>query len=487
VDYCSACSLLVKREPWEAVGGFDDRYFPAYYEDVDLCFALADAGFRTLLQPRSRLVHHETASSSSPRKTFLVLRHRETFRSKWAAALESREVAGSTDPRAVARAVERARGGRHLLIIDDRPPQRGCGAGFSVLLDAIEAIDGTGDAISIAVSDRLDGDLSLLAAMGVHVRREPPESVLAGLSGVFDRVLASRPHNFERYASLVREHQPQAALTYLTEALFYRRMQRELEFVTDRQEREPLTAAMLHYRQLERAIPLEADEIICVSDEEAAILASVDGHCPIEMIRPVAPGLTPTAAGFSARSGVLFTPGWLAGDASPNIDALRWFVTAVLPPLLDACPEIRLLVTGANPPPAARAFAGPAVEFVGFVPDLRSLYEAARVVIVPMRVGAGVKVKCLEALQHGVPVVCTGVGAEGLRLHDTRAVIITDDPDEFAASLLELYQSPSAWELQRHHILRVAERWRAEPETTWRQVLTHSHRELPNALQHSRV
>ena len=314
-------------------------------EDVDLCFALARAGFRTLLQPRSRLIHHETASRTSPRKTFLLLRHRETFRRKWAAALETREVAGVSDPRAVACAIERARDGQHLLIIDDRPPQRGCGAGFSVLLDAIEAIDGTGYAISVAVSDRLDGDLSLLAELGVHVMRERPESVLADMAGVFDRVLASRPHNFVRFAPLVREHQPQAALAYLTEALFYRRMQRQLELVTDRQEREQLTAEMLRYRELERAIPLAADEIICVSDEEAAILASVDGHCPIEMIRPVVSGLAPTAAGYETRSGVLFTPGWLAGDASPNIDALRWFVTAVLPRVIEARPDFRLLVT----------------------------------------------------------------------------------------------------------------------------------------------
>ena len=44
VDYCSACSLLVRRQPWEALGGFDPRYFPAYYEDVDLCFGLARTG-----------------------------------------------------------------------------------------------------------------------------------------------------------------------------------------------------------------------------------------------------------------------------------------------------------------------------------------------------------------------------------------------------------------------------------------------------------
>jgi O-antigen biosynthesis protein len=475
VDYCSACSLLVRRECWDAVGGLDARYFPAYYEDVDLCFTLAQAGFRILLQPRSRLVHYETGSSSTPRKTFLLLRNRESFALKWADALQTREAAAPTDTRAVARAVERARGTPRLLLIDDRPPQRGCGAGFSVLLDAIEAIHGTGAAVSIAVSDRLDGDLEPLANRGVHVMRERPESALAFLEGLFGRVVISRPHNFARFAALVRRHQPQAVLVYLAEALFYRRMQRQLELVTDAGERERLTEEMLHYRELERAIPLQADHVICVSDEEAAILAAVEGHCPIETIRPVAPGVPPTSGGFAARTGLLFTPGWLAGDASPNTDALRWFVEAVLPRLLEHRSDIRLRVTGSDPPRAALALEGPAVSFVGFVPDLGPLYEAARIVVVPMRVGAGVKVKCLEAMQYGVPIVSTTVGAEGLGLQDTRAVVVTDAPEEFAASLLRLYESPHAWEQQRNHILRVVAQWRALPVRSWRQALTPTH------------
>jgi GT2 family glycosyltransferase len=487
VDYCSACSLLVRREAWEALGGFDPRYFPAYYEDIDLCFGLARAGWHTLFEPRSRVIHHESASSTTPRKLFLMLRHRETFQRKWARELAECEPAAPTDPRAVARAVEKRRGTRRLLLIDDRTPQRGSGSGFSVLLDAIEAVRETGVAITVAVSDRLDGDLSVLADLGVHVVRQPPEVVLSDLEGLFDRVLISRPHNFARYASLVRRHHPQASLAYLTEALFYRRMQRHLDVLSDPAARERQAADMLESRQLERAIPLQADEIICVSEEEAAILAAVPGHCPIEVVRPVAHGVAPTAAEFSERSDLLFTPGWLAGDGSPNVDALRWFVSEVLARVLHVRPEIRLRVTGADPPPAALALANPAVTFVGFSPDLRTEYERARIVVVPMRFGAGVKVKCIEALQYGVPVVSTSVGAEGLGLHDSRAVAVADDPREFAESLLRLYGVADAWNSQRRHIFSVIERWREQPDRTWRQVLAPSTGEHRHAARHIRA
>jgi hypothetical protein len=487
VDYCSACSLLVRRAAWEALGGFDPSYFPAYYEDVDLCFGLARMGLRVLFEPRSRVIHYEGASSTTPRKLFLMLRHRETFRRKWSGELAECEPAAPTDPPAVARAVEKRRGSRRLLLIDDRPPQRGPGSGFSVLLDAIEAVRDHDVAISVAVSDRIDGDLTRLDELGVHVVHQTPDAALSDLEGLFDRVLISRPHNFARYATLVRQHQPQASLAYLTEALFYRRMQRQLDLLSDPVERERQATEMLESRQLERAIPLEADEIICVSEDEAAILAAVPGHCPITVVRPVASDVAPTSAGFSERRHLLFTPGWLAGDGGPNVDALRWFASEVLPLVLEVCPDVQLRVTGANPPPSALALASRAVTFVGFTPDLRNLYAAARVVVVPMRFGAGVKVKCIEALQHGVPVVSTSVGVEGLGLHDSRAVIVADDPRQFATSLLRLYERADAWESQRRYILGVIERWRDRPEGTWRQVLTSSPGEHRHASRHIRA
>ena len=64
-DYISANGLLVDRHAWDAVGGFDERYFPAYYEDVDLCLALLDHGYRVAYEPRARLQHLESQSTST--------------------------------------------------------------------------------------------------------------------------------------------------------------------------------------------------------------------------------------------------------------------------------------------------------------------------------------------------------------------------------------------------------------------------------------
>jgi len=110
VDYCSAAALLVRRSAWEAVGGFDDRYFPAYYEDVDLCLSIREAGLRVVYEPRSRVVHHESATLDSAYKTFVHGRMRDRFREKWAGHLGLYVEGDPWSPATVERAVRRAAG-----------------------------------------------------------------------------------------------------------------------------------------------------------------------------------------------------------------------------------------------------------------------------------------------------------------------------------------------------------------------------------------
>ena len=88
VDFASANGLLVTRRAWEIVSGFDERYFPAYYEDVDLCLALAAQGFATRYEPQARLVHRGSQSSSKVYRDFLLTRNRRKLVEKWGRALE---------------------------------------------------------------------------------------------------------------------------------------------------------------------------------------------------------------------------------------------------------------------------------------------------------------------------------------------------------------------------------------------------------------
>ena len=113
VDYSSANGLLVVRSAWDAVGGFDERYFPAYYEDVDLCLSLASHGYRTRYEPAAVLVHRESQSSSTLFREFLLMRNRLRLVEKWGEVLQRFNPpppmnSGRAFKAAVVRAVRRA-------------------------------------------------------------------------------------------------------------------------------------------------------------------------------------------------------------------------------------------------------------------------------------------------------------------------------------------------------------------------------------------
>lgn len=88
VDYASANGLLVTRRAWDTVGGFDERFSPAYFEDVDLCLSLAARGFRIRYQPRARVIHRGSQSTSSIYRGFLLTRNQRQLVEKWGRALD---------------------------------------------------------------------------------------------------------------------------------------------------------------------------------------------------------------------------------------------------------------------------------------------------------------------------------------------------------------------------------------------------------------
>jgi glycosyltransferase involved in cell wall biosynthesis len=145
--------------------------------------------------------------------------------------------------------------------------------------------------------------------------------------------------------------------------------------------------------------------------------------------------------GRPKAAAVLFT-GSL--DYPPNAEGILWFATEVLPRLRARQPEVRLTIVGRNPPRRVRALAAdPTVEVTGRVDDLKPYHEAAAVAVAPLRSGSGTKLKVLEALAVGRPLVATAVAAEGIAVVDGVHLLVRDDPDEFARAVAELLEDPA--------------------------------------------
>jgi O-antigen biosynthesis protein len=128
----------------------------------------------------------------------------------------------------------------------------------------------------------------------------------------------------------------------------------------------------------------------------------------------------------------------------PNVDAMLYFVREVLPRIHRECPTAELVIAGAGAPLEVEQLAkDPRVKVKGFVEDLLPLYASAAAFVSPIRFGAGVRVKLLEAFAARVPVVSTHLAAEGLAVSDEHELFLADDPEAFARKTLRLLREPN--------------------------------------------
>lgn len=127
----------------------------------------------------------------------------------------------------------------------------------------------------------------------------------------------------------------------------------------------------------------------------------------------------------------------------PNVDAARYFVEAILPLVRRSFPQARFTIVGRDPTSDVIALAGNGVEVTGSVPDVRPYLQRARVFVCPMRSGAGIKNKILQAWAMAKPIVSTTAGVGSLKTAEGQNILIRDTPEEFAAAVVDLLRDPS--------------------------------------------
>lgn len=136
-------------------------------------------------------------------------------------------------------------------------------------------------------------------------------------------------------------------------------------------------------------------------------------------------------------------------DYSANVDAVVWFVNNIWPELRRKHPTLSFAIVGRNPTPEVRALAPEGVkngvEITGTVPDVRPYYSGALAAIVPLRIGSGTRLKILEAMAAGIPVISTRLGAEGLELEDGTHLLLADTADQMITAVSRLAASPEMW------------------------------------------
>jgi glycosyltransferase involved in cell wall biosynthesis len=144
-----------------------------------------------------------------------------------------------------------------------------------------------------------------------------------------------------------------------------------------------------------------------------------------------------------ARTKVIFVGSM---DYHANIDAALYFANDIWPLIRRSRPDLEFLVVGSRPTPEVLALGNlPGISVTGTVEDVRPFYRYAASVIVPARIGSGTRLKALEAMAAGVPVVSTTLGVEGLNVTPGQNVLLADSPADFAAAVGRLREDNAEW------------------------------------------
>lgn len=327
-----------------------------------------------------------------------------------------------------------------LLVVEDRVPHVDVGAGDprSFLLAAsLRRLRPDLPLVWVGVSEAgADRYAPALERLGVEVHAGDVEGLLRGRIGGFRAVLVARPHNHTRFRPALDRFQPRAVRLYDTESLFHRRSLREAEALASlRAEQRAGTEV-----GAEAAAVLWADGVLTVGADALGFIDAVHPGVPTAVCSYAvdAPARVP---GFDERSGLACFGGFLAGPGGPNEDAAVRAAQEVAPAIGEP-----LVIAGAAPTPRVLALADDRTEVVGPVDDPVAFLTRFRVHLCPLRYGAGLKIRLVDAAAAGTPTVMTPCAAENLGLDERlTGLLVAEDPQDQARLARALLDDAERW------------------------------------------
>ncbi|MEO6109543.1 MAG: glycosyltransferase [Candidatus Saccharimonadales bacterium] len=446
VDYCSGASIIIRHSLMKKFGGFDTLYQPAYYEDTDLSFKVRKEGLRVVYQPDSVIYHIEggTAgtSTSTGFKKYQAI-NKDKFLKRWGSILKKDHVTANDYY------LGRDRSGDKLaLIIEEALPTPDKDSGSVRMVAMIKSLQKLGYKVTFWPNNltRTIPYAHNLQQMGVEVVYGNIDfmqfSKLYGHS--YNLVIMSRPEICAKYINICKTLYTNAKVIYDTVDLHYVRLARQAEFESSNAE--ALIEQSKWYEKLEKGLMQRADTTLLVSEKEIEMLRTSGVDANLAVISNIhSLDLESYKSTYEKRHDIIFVGNYAH---IPNRDAARWLSKEIFPLIRKQLPSVTLHLVGANlSDELSREIQGTGVKVHGFVEDdqLVKLLRTSRVFLAPLRYGAGVKGKIGQAIEHGLPVVTTSIGAEGMYLVNGESCIEADVPELFAHGVAELYTNKKLW------------------------------------------
>lgn len=251
----------------------------------------------------------------------------------------------------------------------------------------------------------------------------------------------NRPHIATKYVDFIKEH-TDIKMIYYGHDLHFMREFREYELTGDVKKRQESE----YWKSIEFSLFHKVAVSYYPSYVEEEAIHAVDETIPVKAITAYVyeEFLQNLNKDFAKREGLLFVGGFAH---PPNADAVLWFAKEVFPKIREQI-KVNFYIVGSKVTDEIKALEQPGNGIIvkGFVSEeeLADLYRNCRIVVVPLRYGAGVKGKVVEAIYNGAPIVTTSVGSEGIPDVE-KVLLVKDQPDEFAETVVELYKDENAW------------------------------------------
>ena len=335
--------------------------------------------------------------------------------------------------------------GKAVLVLDASLPTPDRDAGSNVMIAHIALLQALGYAVTFVPVDnfaRIEPYASALEAAGVELVHRPGYDGLAHFLAVrgagFALAYVHRLGVAEVAIPLLRAMCPGLPIVYNTADLHWLRSARAAEVAGD----QGLTEAAGQEQTREYAAIAAADLTLLCNSAEMEIVQAVRPAARLAYLPWVRAAVAGARPGFAERAGIMFLGGFAH---PPNVDAMRWFVGAVMPVLRARRAGIRLTIYGADLPDAVAALARDDVVIGGYLPDLTPAFDRHRLSVAPLRYGAGFKGKLAESLAHGVPLVASPIAAEGTGTADNAELLVALEADAMADAIIRLYRDPLLW------------------------------------------
>lgn len=441
-DYISGAAIMIRKSLWEEIGGFDDRFAPAYYEDTDLAFEVRNRGYKVVYQPLSKVVHFEGMSNgtdlSSGQKKYQVM-NQEKFYKKWKKVLEAENFFNGEN---VFLAKDRSRDKKQILVVDHYVPRHDKDAGGRCTFMYLQMFVKMGMKVTFIGDNFLSEQpyTSELNQFGIEVLyggyyASNWKQWLRDNAHYFDYIYLQRPHISIKYINIVKAYS-HAKILYFAHDLHHIREHREYELTGD----EEKLRSSENWKKIEYELFDKADVGHVVGTYEQKLMQKAFPDTPIRNIPLYIYDKLPEEINkdFRTRNNIMYVGGF---GHPPNIDAVVWFGKEVFPKILKEYPGMVWFIVGGNVPQKIQELASDNIKILGFVSDdkLEELYRTSRIAVVPLRVGAGVKGKVVEAAYFQIPLVTTEIGAEGLD-DQLGNMVVVNKADEMSETICDLYE-----------------------------------------------